>query len=282
MGDGASVEQSLYAPASAAKNTCLVLLPALGVAASYYTGFARALADSGFTVALADHRGGPGGSVRAKEGGDFGYGTLVDDLCCMLTDLRARLPGTDVIPFGHSLGAQVIVAAANRHPQAFTRMVLVASSTPWVGAFPLKAALKIRVGAAVSVIGRVIGHYPGALVGFGGDEAKTLMQDWATFALRGTLPGQERAHAVPSAAGKRVLSLSVEDDWMTPPRAVDHLLSFLPGATIERGVVGGRELERRYRDHIRWLKQPDAVVARVARWVEDDSRRGDSQEDRRA
>src|SRR5678815_414182 len=51
----------------------VVCLPALGVAARYYRGFASALAERRIMVVTADFRGNGTSSVRVRRGVDFGY-----------------------------------------------------------------------------------------------------------------------------------------------------------------------------------------------------------------
>ena len=94
-----------------------------------YSSFAEALANAGFVVAAADHRGhgwtetdhGIAGLFAHKQG----WKTVIDDTMAVEDHLRARFPDLPLIVFGHSMGG---VIAMN---QALTRQGQIDGLAVW-------------------------------------------------------------------------------------------------------------------------------------------------------
>ncbi len=248
-----------YAP-SEPRATVLVL-PALGVPATYYGTFASALSDRGYAVGAIDHRGNGTSSVRVRRGVDFGYATLVED-----ARIAIRTVTPPVFVLGHSLGGHLAaLAAAEGEP--FAGMVLVASGTPFHERFAAREALLVRLGAVlIPALATLFGYYPGKWFGFGGAEARSVMRDWAAVARGGrfVLDGEDRDPALASVA-LPLLAISLDHDWMAPRPAVDHLVEKMPRAIVER--VHLAEAPRAALDHFRWARHPAPVVEVVDRWL---------------
>jgi predicted alpha/beta hydrolase len=75
-GDGAEADLSLTAVPGA--HFGLLWLPALGVTARHYRGFAEALAAAGVSVAVHEWRGAGSSSLRASRQCDWGYRELLE------------------------------------------------------------------------------------------------------------------------------------------------------------------------------------------------------------
>ena len=81
-----------------------VCLPALGIRASYYTGFLRGLAAAGVHGVAADLTGHGESPVRARRGRQWGYGDLVQShLPDVHEAVRCHFPRSDFFWVGHSL-----------------------------------------------------------------------------------------------------------------------------------------------------------------------------------
>ena len=263
---GAQVTASLWLPP--APTTCLLCLPALGVPAVYYEPFARALAARGIAVAIADHRGNGTSSVRAGRGTDFGYAELVADAHALVTALRRRV-AMPVGVVGHSLGGQVGALLAGQSPGSVDALALVACGTPYWRRFPRRTGLQVLVLAHLArVAGRLVGHFPGEQVGFGGREAARLMREWSSLARRGRLQARGMdAEAAFAGVRAPTLVVSIDSDWMAPQSSVDHLAQKLAGAPIERVHIGRAGADPRALDHLRWARFPDAVADTVVGWI---------------
>jgi predicted alpha/beta hydrolase len=126
----------------------LLILPAMGVNARAYDRFAQSLADAGFTVLVAEHRGGENSSVRPGRGVDFGYAELLADVEVLVGQLRAITSGP-VHLLGHSLGGHLAVLGLSRWFEPGSRLVLVASGTVHHRAWPPLQGLGVLVGSQV-------------------------------------------------------------------------------------------------------------------------------------
>jgi predicted alpha/beta hydrolase len=179
------------------------------------------------------------------------------------------------------LGGQLAVLFASEattfcspaDPRASTPVagiVMVAAGMPYFACWPARAAATIAVGSQLAALtARLLGYFPGQSLGFGQREARTLMRDWALtarsgrYALRGAHFDYERALA---GVELPILSVALERDEMSPPRAVEHLLAKMPRARITRWSylpADGNPVS-----HNRWPRQPRAIVARIAAWHE--------------
>jgi predicted alpha/beta hydrolase len=239
----------------------VLVLPALGVPASYYGTFASALSERGHAVAAVDHRGNGTSSVTVRRGVDFGYATLVEDARIAI---RACTAPTFVL--GHSLGGHLAtLAAAEGEP--FAGIALVASGTPFHERFAARDGRRIRLGAtAIPFLASVFGYYPGKVFGFGGAEARTVMREWAAVARDGRfiVSGIDKEPALATVA-LPVLAVSLDHDWMAPRSAVDHLVEKMPHARVER--IHLADAPRETLDHFRWARHPRPIVDVVERWL---------------
>lgn len=268
-GDGARSELLLFAPQAPPRRT-LYWLPAMGIPAKHYLPLAAALAARGVAVALHEWRGIGSSDRRAGRRSDWGYRELLDaDLPAGLAVAHGRWRGADVCIGGHSLGGQLACLYAALHPSAFAGIALVASGAPYWRRFRHGAA----IGAAYVLapwLAALCGHLPGRRIGFGGNEARGVVADWARsgrtgrYAAAGMDIDLERRLAALEAP---VLALRLRDDWLGPAASLDWLLGKLPQAPHEVAVVAAAELGGQPADHFTWMKAPDAIAARIAHWI---------------
>ena len=163
----------------------LLWLPALGVAARHYEPFADALAAHGIAVLLHEWRGNGSSNLRASRQVDWGYRQILAlDLPASQAALQATLPGVPLLLGGHSLGGQLACCHAGQQADRFAGLWLVATGTPWWRSFPapLRYALAL-VYRFLPWLARRNGTLPGRRVGFGGNEARGLIADWARVGL---------------------------------------------------------------------------------------------------
>lgn len=248
-------------------------LPAMGTPARYYEPFARALcAASGTTVAFADWRGQGESPWRARDGADFGYRELVEeDLPALVEQLVARHRGRSVVLLGHSLGGQLAVLGAHQIADRVAGLALVASGTAHFRAWPQGRRLVARLAVTgIGLAASVLPWYPGHLLGFGGEQPRRLMRDWALNANTGQyiIEGSTRTHQWATQCLRvPVLSLSVRRDPFAPPGAVEELLAKLESASITRISLHGARADSPRRRHFSWARRPDEAAAHVARWL---------------
>lgn len=246
----------------------LLWLPALGVAARHYLPFADALARHGVAVFVHEWRGHGTSSLRAGRTSDWGYrALLLGDLPASDAAVRDAVPGVRRVLGGHSLGGQLACCHLGLSPGAAGALWLVASGAPYFRAFPWhhRGWLPL-VYRFIPWLADRMGALPGRRIGFGGQEARGVMRDWARTGLDG--------HYAPDGidrdieAGMRDVSVDVraalfEHDWLAPPGSLDFLLGKLPRSGREVRVFERRDLGA-VADHFAWMRAPAAVAAWLA------------------
>jgi len=270
--DGAASEIAVFArPEGDAP--VVVCVPAMGVRASFYTPLAEALGDCGLHVVCMDHRGAGMSQVRAARGVSFGYAELVgDDLPAVVRATKDRFPGRPIHLLGHSLGGQLSAIFMGAYPRTVDGVILVAACSVYFKSYPFPHDVKVLAAASLfRGVARVVGYFPGHRLGFGGREARGVMEDWSTQALTGRYAfhlGGEAAEDLLARADGRVLAVSVAGDSLAPPSAVDHLCSKLRAARVARWHYEPAASTPRL-DHFRWVKHPRAIANYVRRWIDD-------------
>jgi predicted alpha/beta hydrolase len=265
--DGHAFELTLYP----AQNSAPVLLigPAMGTPARIYTPLAQAFAAQGLNVAVIELRGIGTSSLRAGKRVDYGYRHLVEqDWAAACTALRQRFSGSPLFLFGHSLGGQVSVLHAATQPGIAGVIIVAAGSVYHRGWSGTKRLGILTFTQFAGLLSGLVGYFPGKRVGFGGTEAKTLMQEWARlgrtgrFALRGGMDYE----AALAQSRVPVLGLSFEHDTFAPHRAQKLLLGKLAQARVTHLPLSEKDTGLRL-DHYNWIKQSEPVVSRVSAWI---------------
>jgi predicted alpha/beta hydrolase len=252
------------------------MLPAMGVAASFYTPFVRTLEQACAATVLTLELPGQGASpLRAASGDDFGYREVVETFIPEAVQrAAAQHPGRPLIVVGHSLGGQLALLAAAELKHVVHGLVLIAAGTAhwraWPKARRWRAALAVH---AIRLVASVLPWYPGKRLGFGGNQARRFMRDWSFNACRGgyRLEGSTRSPAALARAlvdvRLPVLALSLRDDPIAPPGALAELLAKVPNADVTRDAFEGVTSDPPWRRHFSWARQPGGVDERVAKWL---------------
>lgn len=241
----------------------LLWLPALGVAARHYIPLAEALASRGIAVFLHEMRGNGSSNLRASRQTDWGYREILAvDLPRSVATMASHSSEAPLIIGGHSIGAQFAACYAGLHPDTFERLWLVASGSPYWRNFPAPKRYAFPFALQfVPWLSDLRGTFPGRALGFGGDEARTLMRDWAKVGLgnRYAAAGLEvDLEAALSRVTARIDAVLLDRDWFAPRRSMQALLDKMPHAnsrirTLDSAALGVRA------DHFAWMKQPQAV-----------------------
>ncbi|UGB37325.1 alpha/beta hydrolase family protein [Frateuria soli] len=265
--DGAASELLLVG--EAVHGRWLYWLPAMGVPARHYLPLAQALAGRGLAVALHEWRGIGSSDRRAGRRQDWGYRTLLEaDLPRGLAAVRAAWPGATGFLGGHSLGGQLAAMYAGLRPAEAAGLVLVASGAPYWRNFRFAWLIGASYVAA-PMLTRLSGYFPGRRIGFGGNEARGVVDDWARTGRTGhyAAEGMGDLEAGMAAYAGPVLAVRLRDDWLGPAASLEWLLGKLPRTCITREVLGPGELPGPA-DHFGWMKAPDPVAARMAGWLD--------------
>ena len=243
----------------------LLWLPALGVAAKHYLPLADALARRGVAVFLHEWRGNGSSSLRASREQDWGYRELLlQDLPASEAAISAEIPGLPRIIGGHSLGGQLACCRLALAPQSTQALWLVARGAPYWRAFAAPRRWLMPLLYRFSPwLAKANGALPGRRIGFGGNEARSLVRDWARSGLSGRYQPdgiRDDLEAAMRSQAIAVRAVVLEDDWMAPESSLRFLLSKFPAAqlqltTLDAGTLGATP------DHFAWMRTPEAVAA---------------------
>lgn len=260
-------------PASSPSAPVLVFFSALGTPAKVYRHVGQALAQQGVHFCAPDWRGIGSSSVRAARGRDFGYRHLVElDMAAVVAAVRQRFPGAPVWLGGHSLGGQLALLYAATHPAEVAGVVLIASGSVHMPAYPPAMRLGIATVLALSRMATpVLGYFPGDRLGFGGREAAGVMRDWGHVARTGRYQPQGSTMDYEAALAqlkKPVLALNFSADTWSPEPAARALLNKLPAQSGEHWHWSAQDTENIALDHYSWLKNAPLIAPAVAQYID--------------
>jgi len=264
--DGAGADLHLLRPPGVPRDFIL-WLPALGVAACHYLPLARALAAHGIAVALHEWRGIGSSDRRAGRAANWAYRELLlDDLPASLAAAQVAFPGARCWLGGHSLGGQIATLYAALHPQAPEGLLLVASGAPYWRMFRSPWAIALFATLAQG-LAALLGHFPGRRLGFGGNEARGVIADWARSCRRGRYSAAgmgEDFEALLARLRVPVRSLRLDADWLGPQASLQWLLAKMTLAPRELIAISAADQDGVSADHFAWMKSPQTVAARLA------------------
>ena len=256
---------NLIARIPAHPRASLLWLPALGVAARHYLPFAHALAAKGVAVFLQEMRGNGSSSLRPSRQMDWGYRHILTwDIPRSHAAVVEHCDATERIIGGHSIGAQFAACYLALHSDAFDRLWLVASGSPYWRTFPAPKRYVFPFAFQfVPWIAERRGVFHGRRFGFAGDEARSLMRDWAKVGLsnRYAAAGMETdLEQSLSRVQARAQAVLLKDDWFAPRRSMQALLDKMPNAAATTAILDSVALGTKA-DHFAWMKQPQAVTS---------------------
>jgi predicted alpha/beta hydrolase len=276
--DGAEITAqyvfSLKNPLIKSRETLFLLLPAMGVKAAFYKPVAQALAAQGYTVMLCDLRGQGTSTCKAPKA-QFGYKELLEhDIPASVAAAQTRFPEKKIILLGHSLGGHLSLLYTAANPdivsKAVSAVAIIASGSVYYKAYNGFDKFKIRMGTQSSVIlSALLGYFPGDKIGFGGQQPKSVMRDWAGQGRTGRFEPTGSAIAYESKLSEAsfpLFALSIDDDRFAPHSATDHLVGKLPKARLTRRRFTPTDADKNKINHFRWVKYNQAILGELIAW----------------
>lgn len=244
----------------------LLIVPAMGVAARAYDSLAQALAKNGISSLVMEHAGGPESSFEVGPKTDAGYGEVLGAAMLARDFLKTRYR---VHFLGHSLGAQLLVSGAGQLVFPDSKMIVIAGGTVHWKAFSFPANCGVYLAThAAKLISFTLGYFPGHRLGFGGLQPKQLIVDWAQASRTGTFCSRGISLEINLHTVKNeLLALFVEGDNMAPQSALNALVVKLTRAKVVFETVVPDRAPKKMNAHFRWLKNPENVATRVARFI---------------
>lgn len=249
----------------------LLILPAMGVRASYYPLLAERLGEAGMQVVSVDFRGLGESNVRASRQVDFGYETLIQDLHEVVSHLKKTHPDTPLYLLGHSLGGQIGLLYAARYPQQFAGLSIVASCSVYYGSWSGMGRLRILFASNFfRLMSIVFGFHRGKSLGFGGREARTLMRDWWFNAVDGRYQPKGSEFDYEAALGELstpTLALTIEGDDFAPLKATEHLLNKLSAQAPKTYQTYTQKAAGHKLNHFNWVKHSEGLMPILKHWI---------------
>lgn len=165
-----------------------------------------------------------------------------------------------MVLLGHSLGAQLGVGhELEREP--CDGFVTVGASIPHYVSYPYYGLHLLLLGLSVPAITWLCGYVPKPF--FGAPGPRTLMREWARVVRTGQPP-----FAVPRRVTTPSLTIELQNDTYAVRAAHDKFVErFIDPTALTRWVYT-KDLagEGASTHHIRWLKNPEAVVSKIIDW----------------
>jgi predicted alpha/beta hydrolase len=259
---------SLLAQIPAAPRASLLWLPALGVAAKHYRPFAEALAAHGIATFVQELRGHGSSTQRASRAENWGYRELLlEDLPASDAAMRYALPDVPRIFGGHSLGGQLVACHLALSHSTAHALWLVASGAPFWRTFPSPRAWALPLAYRFAPwLADRCGALPGRRIGFGGNEARGVIRDWARTGLSGRYAGDGIAQDLEVALANvrtRVHSVRLRDDWLVPQGSLDFLTGKMPNSPAAHHIIDRDTLGVRA-DHFGWMQRPQTIADALA------------------
>jgi len=233
--DGQVIVGKFFRPSST-PSAAVLIAPAMGALQTYYSDFARWLADRGILAATFDYRGvglSRWGSLRGFDADIMDWARL--DCAAMIDAVAERSPGVPLYWIGHSLGGQIFPFVPNRERVA--KFVTVATGSGYwrENAAPLRRTVWWMWYVVVPLSLRSLGYFPGRRLRKVGDLPYGVMKQWRAWCLNpdyavGAEGAQARAEYASIAAP--VVSLSFTDDEFMSARNTESIHRHFSGATV--------------------------------------------------
>jgi len=254
--------------------TTLICLPAMGVRASYYEAFATNLCGHGFNVVTADWRGQGKSSVRASKKINFGYEEIIEDLRKLIENTNTWFPSGKKVIIGHSLGGQIGSLFASRYPNSIDGLILIASCSVFYKGWDKVDRVKLYIaGNSFYLLSKIIGHFPGSVMGFGGREARTVMKDWCYNAVYGEYKLANSNHDYELSLRQMnipVLSFSIENDHLASKTAIENLhKKFDRNSKILQLHLTSDLTNISPLNHFSWTKDSNYLGQQIKNWLRD-------------
>ncbi len=221
-------------PSGSERDAVAVIASAAAVPRSYYTWFARFLADDGIPTLTFDYRG-IGGSrpsaIRGFTARMRDWGEL--DIPGILAWVQRALPNRRILWIGHSFGGFGTGLAHNN--VLISRQLAVASlSGHWrmMRGFE-RYRVAVLMGYAAPPLVRALGYFPGRLMGSAADLPRDVFLEWRRWVMTprfifGDETLDSRRHFADFRAPIRFVQ--IEDDPWGTDEAVRHLMGQWPNA----------------------------------------------------
>jgi predicted alpha/beta hydrolase len=229
--DGRMICATCYSPLKP-NGQNIIVAPAAYLVQREYRSFAVHFQQLGYNVFTFDYRGVGDSAPDCLKGCDARLQQwAVQDADAVIRYVKTSYPDREVIYVGHGIGGELIGLA--QASQYINKLVLASSSLSCKRLWSWKGRMRIT---ALKAIGRIsnklLGYFPGKKLGFPRDLPKGVMHEWADWCdnpngLFDVFPDNNyRKLTIP------LFAFSFSNDWMTPEKGVEGLLSYFSNASV--------------------------------------------------
>ena len=220
-----------------------------GLSSARYLHFVRFLAAEGFPTLAYDYRG----VGRSRPARLRGFVAGVEDWAeldqaAAIDFLRTHFAQARIASVSHSIGGLVACAAPNTNELA--QMVFIGPHTGYFGDYGTawKWPMTLMWHAVMPALSRIVGFFPGRLLGLGDDFPLQFALQWAgrrrpEFAVDPSTPEGERSRkalARIQALTVPCMAITISDDPFAGEVGVRRFLFALPRAPVVRAEVDAR------------------------------------------
>jgi predicted alpha/beta hydrolase len=254
--NGKSITATAFEPKQASGRTLLVSV-ATGMKQSFYYKFAGYFAEQGYHVYTYDYTDiglSKSGSLRGSETSYTTWGR--EDYPAMVRFLKEQHPEQPIYLIGHSFGGNCL--GMSEVTNELAAIVTVAAQQGYWRNFPsLHQPLILGIFMlSMPLLRTILGYFPSKSHGLGEDLPKRVAADWEKVILLKT--GVESLVPPYLSWFKKIHRpmqiISLEDDWMSPKRAVDRLVECFPSATVERLHIAPSEVKADSIGHLNFFR----------------------------
>lgn len=245
--DGVRLAGDWWLPVAGEPVATAVINPATGVLARYYHHYARFLARNGFAVLTYDYRG--IGQSRPADLRSVAYTWRQwgqQDFDAALRHALERDETGRVLVVGHSIGGFLPGYASMAH--RISGLLSVGGQFGYWGDYRLSKRLPMAIKwhMAMPVITAAMGYFPGKRLGWLEDLPKGVALGWGLQqhkAEQGLTPAETTEMRTRFAALKgAVLAVSMSDDPIATPKAVNRAMAYYSGASIAKVHLSPEDL----------------------------------------
>lgn len=242
----------------------MVFATAMGVDETYYSQFVDFCRTNEFPLTFVEITS--KSEQENQKSSLIGYGQYVDHLIPkailrMQTDFSEK----QCIVVGHSLGGQLGLIASGRHFSK-TPIVLIASGNAYFNHFPRYRAVAYLVGSQfIRVVSRLLGYWPGNILGFGGKQTQALIEDWAGNVRTGNYAPEFEISLNKFSA--ELLSINIEGDLLCTTASTQSLIDMTSSTFVKRNTYISKFQKRKPGKHFSWAKDFPGVIPIIHSWI---------------
>lgn len=271
--DGLSLAASLFEPRERVAAATVLVTSATAVRRRYYNAFATDLAERGFRVVTFDYRGVGGSRPRSlRSAGGRMRDWAERDTDGVLAWIGERYPRSRLLLVAHSFGGQAI-GLLRRRERVRAALMVASCNGYWrrwpVAAWPRMLALWYVV---VPVATRLLGYFPGRMLGLGEDLPSSIARDWARWCRQpGYLLDDDPAALRDryAAVDLPIRCYSFTDDPYSPRPAVEALLAWYTGTDVDHRRLRPEDVGARSIGHFGFFRDRfrDTLWPEAAGWL---------------